>query len=235
MDGGAVEQKRGEGEGKGRGEEEVPSVSLRAPAGGSSSCLPSQRRFLLHFKWWYSSITVWQLHQASCKHAKASSVKPADATHRCIQEESVSHSASAQDLSALTTHQLAFLSGKLRVNIIHFNKYTSQGFERWHVALLPFSVPCANFLIIYSAIDLYLITQFIIIIVLLYIQIIRTCSHKMKRNLFYLWRALTGTKSLSAERRSRCIWPLTDWTRHESRQGLTGWLFALSESCSGKL
>lgn len=31
-------------------EEGAPSVSLGAPAGGSSSCLPSQRRFLLHFK-----------------------------------------------------------------------------------------------------------------------------------------------------------------------------------------
>lgn len=120
--------------------EEALSVSLRAPAGSSSSCLPSQRRFLLHFKWWYSSITVWQLHQTSCKHAKASSVKPADATHRCIQEESVSRSASAQDLSALTTHQLAFLSGKPRVNTIHFNRSTSHGSEKWHMAKLSLSI-----------------------------------------------------------------------------------------------
>lgn len=110
------------GRGRGEREEEAQSVSLRAPAGGSSSCLPSQRRFLLHFKWWYSSITGWQLHQASCKHAKASSVKPADATHRCIQEESVSYSTSAQDLSALTTQQLAFLPSKAPVNTIYFNK-----------------------------------------------------------------------------------------------------------------
>lgn len=42
-----VETRRKTGEGGGGGS---PSVSQRAPAGGSSSCLPSQRRFLLHFK-----------------------------------------------------------------------------------------------------------------------------------------------------------------------------------------
>lgn len=47
--GSEVETRRGRGEKRER-EEEAPSVSLRAPAGGSSSCLPSQRRFLLHFK-----------------------------------------------------------------------------------------------------------------------------------------------------------------------------------------
>lgn len=49
--GSEVETRRGRRRGEKRErEEEAPSVSLRAPAGGSSSCLPSQRRFLLHFK-----------------------------------------------------------------------------------------------------------------------------------------------------------------------------------------
>ena len=44
-------RKGGEGgERKREREEEALSVSPRAPAGGTSSCLPSQRRFLLHFK-----------------------------------------------------------------------------------------------------------------------------------------------------------------------------------------
>lgn len=47
--GGSEAEKRS-GIGKREREEEVPSVSLRAPAGGTSSCLPSERRFLLHFK-----------------------------------------------------------------------------------------------------------------------------------------------------------------------------------------
>lgn len=154
------------GRGKREREEEAPSVSLWAPAGSSSSCLPSQRRFLLHFKWWYSSITGWQLHQASCKHAKASSVKPADATHRCIQEESVSYSASAQDLSALTTHQLAFLSGKPRVNTIHLNKSTLHGFVKRHIGLLSLSMQLAKVINTELYINVYYLSVSIIIMYL---------------------------------------------------------------------
>lgn len=48
--GGSGGEKRSGGVRKREREEEALSVSLRAPAGGTSSCLPSQRRFLLHFK-----------------------------------------------------------------------------------------------------------------------------------------------------------------------------------------
>ena len=113
--------REGEGEMRemGRGEE-TSSVSLGAPAGGSSSCLPSQRRFLLHFKWWYSSITGWQLHQASCKHAKPSSLKHADANAGLHKKESFNPA----------THRIYFLfyytsffsSRHCKINTIHFRQ-----------------------------------------------------------------------------------------------------------------
>lgn len=51
-DGGMDQRKRGWGGGRERERERgsAERVSPRAPAGGTSSCLPSRRRFLLHFK-----------------------------------------------------------------------------------------------------------------------------------------------------------------------------------------